>query len=106
MNTRARWGKRATFVVGITIAFAYAFPFFLVFVNSLKLKYDILENPLALPVQITWENFQQAYTKMNFFRSLTNSIIITVFSVLLLIITSSMLGMEQSLKQQGPRKHI
>lgn len=92
MNTRARWGKRATFIAGITIAFAYAFPFFLVFVNSLKLKYDILENPLALPIQITWENFQQAYTKMNFFRSLTNSIIITVFSVLLLIICSSMLA--------------
>lgn len=92
MNTRARWGKRVTFIVGITVAFAYAFPFFLVFVNSLKLKYDILGNPLALPIQITWENFQQAYTKMNFFRSLTNSIIITVFSVLLLIITSSMLA--------------
>jgi raffinose/stachyose/melibiose transport system permease protein len=92
MSKRSRWGSRATFIVGITVAFAYVFPFFLVFVNSLKLKYDILENPLALPVQITWENFQQAYTKMNFFRSLTNSIIITVFSVLLLIITSSMLA--------------
>ena len=92
MNTRARWGKRATVIVGITVAFAYAFPFVLVFVNSLKLKYDILGNPLALPIQITWENFQQAYTKMNFFRSLTNSIIITVFSVLLLIICSSMLA--------------
>jgi len=92
MSKRSRWGSRATFIVGITVAFAYVFPFFLVFVNSLKLKYDILENPLALPVQITWENFQQAYTKMNFFRSLTNSIIITVLSVLLLIITSSMLA--------------
>ena len=92
MNARARWGQRATFIVGITVAFAYAFPFFLVFVNSLKLKYDILKNPLAIPLHITWENFQQAYTKMNFFRSLTNSIIITVFSVSLLIIFSSMLA--------------
>ena len=77
MNTRARWGKRATFAVGYTLAFAYVFPFFLVFVNSLKLKYDILANPLAIPLSITWENFQQAYTKMNFFRSLTNSCLIT-----------------------------
>ena len=92
MSTRARWGKRATFLVGYTLAFAYVFPFFLVFVNSLKLKYDILANPLAIPLSITWENFQQAYTKMNFFRSLTNSIIITVFSVSLLIIFSSMLA--------------
>ncbi len=92
MNTRARWGKRATFAVGLTLAFAYFFPFFLVFVNSVKLKYDILENPLAFPAEITWDNFQQALTKMEFFRSLTNSLIITVFSVSLLIIFSSMLA--------------
>jgi len=72
MKNRARWGRRATFTIGITLGFAYVFPFFLVFVNALKLKYDILANPLALPVSITWENFQQAYTKMEFFRSLTN----------------------------------
>jgi raffinose/stachyose/melibiose transport system permease protein len=92
MNTRARWGKRATFGVGITLAFAYFFPFFLVFVNSVKLKFDILENPLAFPAKITWDNYQQALTKMEFFRSLTNSLIITVFSVSLLIVFSSMLA--------------
>ena len=92
MNTRARWGKRATFWVGLTLAFAYFFPFFLVFVNSVKLKFDILENPLAFPAEITWENYQQALTKMEFFRSLTNSLIITVLSVSLLIIFSSMLA--------------
>ncbi len=92
MNTRARWGKRATFWVGLILAFAYFFPFFLVFVNSVKLKFDILENPLAFPAEITWENYQQALTKMEFFRSLTNSLIITVLSVSLLIIFSSMLA--------------
>ena len=92
MNTRARWGKRATFWVGLTLAFAYFFPFFLVFVNSVKLKFDILENPLAFPAEITWDNYKQALTKMEFFRSLTNSLIITIFSVSLLIIFSSMLA--------------
>ncbi len=92
MNTRTRWGKRATFWVGLILAFAYFFPFFLVFVNSVKLKFDILENPLAFPAEITWENYQQALTKMEFFRSLTNSLIITVLSVSLLIIFSSMLA--------------
>ena len=70
MSKRTRVGKRVTFGVGIVLAFAYVFPFFLVFVNSLKLKMDILDNPLALPVHITWDNFNQALTKMNFFRSL------------------------------------
>jgi len=106
MNARARWGRRATFAIGITLGFAYVFPFFLVFVNSLKLKYDILANPLALPVSITWENFQQAYTKMEFFRSLTNSLIITVFSVSLLIITSSMLAYYLARTKSKSSKYI
>ncbi len=106
MNTRARWGRRATFAIGITLGFAYVFPFFLVFVNSLKLKYDILANPLSLPVSITWENFQQAYTKMEFFRSLTNSLIITVFSVSLLIISSSMLAYYLSRTKSKLSKYI
>ena len=106
MNTRARWGRRATFAIGITLGFAYVFPFFLVFVKSLKLKYDILANPLALPVTITWENFQQAYTKMEFFRSLTNSLIITVFSVSLLIISSSMLAYYLARTKSKPSKYI
>ena len=92
MSARARLGKRITFAVGSILAFAYVFPFFLVFVNSLKGKYDILANPLAFPKAITWDNFNQALTKMNFFRSLTNSIIITTFSVLALILISSMLA--------------
>ena len=92
MNTRARLAKRVTFIIGSILAFAYVTPFLLVFLNSVKLKPEILENPLSLPVSITWENFQEALTKMNFFRSLTNSIIISVLSVSLLIVFSSMLA--------------
>ena len=92
MTKRARLGRKVTFFVGLILAFAYVFPFFLVFVNSLKLKPEILTNPLSFPTHISWDNFQQAMTKMNFFRSLTNSIIITVLSVSLLIVFSSMLA--------------
>ena len=92
MSARARFGRRVTFAFGSILAFAYFFPFFLVFVNSLKLKPEILANPLSIPTHISWDNFQQALTKMNFFRSLTNSIIITVLSVSLLIIFSSMMA--------------
>ena len=106
MSARARLGKRITFAVGAILAFAYVFPFFLVFVNSLKLKYDILANPLSIPVSITWENFQQALEKMNFFRSLTNSIIITVLSVGLLIFFSSMLAYYLARTKKRHTKYI
>jgi raffinose/stachyose/melibiose transport system permease protein len=106
MNLRARAGKRITFGVGITLAFAYFFPFFLVFVNSVKLKYDILANPLSIPLQITWDNFEQAFAKMNFFRALTNSLIITVLSVSLLIIFSSMLAYYLARSKNKVSKYI
>ena len=106
MKVRGRLGKRITFGVGITIAIAYFFPFFLVFVNSIKLKYDILANPLALPVRITWDNFEQAFSKMNYFRALTNSLIITVLSVSLLIIFSSMLAYYLARTKSKPSKYI
>lgn len=106
MNKRTRLGKRITFFFGLILAFAYVFPFFLVFVNSLKLKPDILANPLSIPLDISWENFEQAFTKMNYFRSLTNSIIITVLSVSLLIIFSSMLAYYLARTKSKPSKYI
>ena len=106
MSTRARLAKRITFFVGSILAFAYVTPFLLVFVNSVKLKPEILENPLSLPTAISWDNFQQALTKMNFFRSLTNSIIITVLSVSLLIIFSSMLAYYLARTKSKSTKYI
>jgi raffinose/stachyose/melibiose transport system permease protein len=80
------------FAVGAVLALSYVMPFFLVFVNSFKPKPEILANPLAFPIVFTWDNFNQALQKMNYFQSLTNSIIITTFSVIALIIVSSMLA--------------
>ena len=106
MSQKRRLGKKITFIVGGILAFAYVFPFFLVFVNALKLKPDILANPLSIPTSITWDNFNQALTKMNFFRSLTNSIIITVLSVSLLVVFSSMLAYYLSRTKTNLSKYI
>jgi raffinose/stachyose/melibiose transport system permease protein len=85
-------GKRAIFGAGLFLAVSYVAPFILVLINSFKPKFDILANPLGWPTQFTLENFQEALRKMNFFRSLVNSIIVTFFSVSILIILSSMLA--------------
>jgi len=89
---RKSLAKKFVFIGGLFLSVAYFLPFVLVFVNALKPKIDILTNPLAFPKTISWDNFHQAMQKMNFFRSLTNSIIITVISVSTLIIFSSMLA--------------
>jgi raffinose/stachyose/melibiose transport system permease protein len=89
---RKTFARKFVFIGGLFLSVAYFLPFVLVFVNALKPKIDILTNPLAFPKTISWDNFHQAMQKMNFFRSLTNSIIITVVSVSTLIIFSSMLA--------------
>jgi len=85
-------GRKIVFWLGLFLSITYVSPFFLVLLNSFKNKYDILGNPLGWPTQFTLDNFQQALEKMNFFRSLVSSVIVTVFSVSALIIFSSMLG--------------
>lgn len=92
MNKRNSVSRSIIFTVGLILSVAFVMPFFLVFVNAFKPIPEIIANPLAFPVEFTWDNFTQALEKMNFFMSLTNSVIITVLSVGALIIISSMLA--------------
>lgn len=84
--------KKIIWVVGAFLSIAYAIPFFLVFVNSVKSYDEIVANPVAFPIDFTWDNFAKALEMMRYWQALGNSLIITVFSVGALIIVSSMLA--------------
>ena len=70
----------------------YIFPFFLVLINALKEKTDIIRDPLALVGEqgATFANFIEAADRMHFFRALGNSLLITVVSTALIVIFSSL----------------
>lgn len=68
----------------------YLVPFLLVLLNSVKPTRDFLENPLALPRTLNFSNFSVAFDKMNFMSGLTNTVIITAASVLLIALFSAM----------------
>ena len=70
----------------------YMMPFILIVVNSFKTKTGILKNPLSIidPKGLTLDNFIKAFDKMEFVRAFTNSLIVTVISVLLIVILASM----------------
>ncbi len=68
----------------------YIIPFVLVLVNSLKERNEIITSPVSLPSFINLTNYQQAYDKMNFLSSISNSLIITVASVLIIVFFSAM----------------
>jgi raffinose/stachyose/melibiose transport system permease protein len=77
--------------IGLAIVLLlYIVPFLFVIVNSFKTRKDIILNPLALPKSINFDNYISAFDKMGYMHAFTNSLIVTFFSVIIIIICSSM----------------
>lgn len=70
----------------------FIFPFILVIINVFKVKADITSDPLALVGShgFTLQNFPNAMEKMHFWRSFTNSAIITISSTFFTLLLSAM----------------
>ncbi|NLK98284.1 carbohydrate ABC transporter permease [Defluviitalea saccharophila] len=68
----------------------YIIPFVLVLINSFKTRVQIVSNPLRLPENYSLSNYFEAFTKMNYSHAFVNSLIITIFSVILIVVFSSM----------------
>lgn len=70
----------------------YMLPFFMVIINAFKTKRDIVKEPLSLVGKhgMSFNNFIEAFQKMNFMTAFVNSLIITGISVLVIILVSSM----------------
>lgn len=77
--------------IGLSIVLIlYVIPFILVLINSFKTRVQIVKNPLKLPESYSLTNYFDAFTKMNYSHAFMNSLIVTVFSVIFIIIFSSM----------------
>lgn len=88
--------KKAAGVVGFIIIAAlfvlYMIPFLVVVLNSFKQKRDIITNPLSLVAEkgYTLENYVKAFEKMDFLKAFGNSLFVTGFSTLAVVILASM----------------
>lgn len=78
------------YVLLIVTFILFIFPFYLMVINSFKGNWEILENPFSLPTTLSLAHFGDAIVKMNFLTTLTNSLIISVVSVALIIVTAAM----------------
>ena len=68
----------------------YMAPFYLMFINSFKTRREIFANTTGLPEVWNFKNYLDAMNRMNMISSFTNSMIITVGSVILILLFSSM----------------
>ena len=83
-------------MIGLIIVFiAYMFPFLMVVINSLKEKRDIIKSPFSWLFTIkglSFDNFEKAFTQMDFLNAFKNSLIITVSATVLVTILAAMLA--------------
>lgn len=92
MNAQPRYTSR-TFgleVIAVLLALLFLVPFYFVIVNSLKTFAELLTDPTSLPKVLQWNNFSRAWTIIKFPTVLTNSLIITVVSNLVIALFSAM----------------
>ena len=68
----------------------YMVPFYLMFINSFKTRREIFSNTTGLPEVWNYTNYIDATNRMNMASSFTNSMIITIASVILMLLFSSM----------------
>ncbi|SFD23475.1 carbohydrate ABC transporter permease [Clostridium uliginosum] len=68
----------------------YLVPFYLMFINSFKTRREIFANTTGLPSIWNFSNYADAIERTNMASAFTNSMIISVVSVALIILCSSM----------------
>lgn len=68
----------------------YMTPFYLMFINSFKTRREIFADTTGLPSVWNFKNYADAMNRMGIASAFTNSIIITVGSVILILLFSSM----------------
>ncbi|WP_416148955.1 carbohydrate ABC transporter permease [Salipaludibacillus sp. HK11] len=79
-------------ILGLILGLLWISPFYLMIVNAFKSRNEIFSGVLGLPESLSLDNFVQAWQDLNFINSLTNSLIISVISVAIIIFFSSMAG--------------
>ncbi|RCW44855.1 carbohydrate ABC transporter permease [Paenibacillus prosopidis] len=86
-SSTVAWTKIAVLFVCLLL---FVFPFLLLLVNSFKENKAITSSPLSLPESFSMTNYLDAFGKMDYVSAFTNSIIITVLSVLLISLLAAM----------------
>ena len=74
----------------IAIAIFFLSPIYIIFVNSFKDRQELYDNPLTLPENFSFQYYLEAMEKMNFLSAFSNSLYVTLISVVLIVVLSSM----------------
>lgn len=92
MSSNKHRSKKVILIISILLAIIFLAPFYLVLTNSFKTQQGIFFNVMRLPFGEFFnpQNYIEAFKQLNYIRSFLNSLFITVFSTIIIIIFSSM----------------
>ncbi|MDQ0059611.1 carbohydrate ABC transporter permease [Paenibacillus harenae] len=94
-----RQKKSTSLLVGILLAIAAAisfFPIYLAIINSFKTQGDMFRSFISLPTQISFDNYAQAFDKINLLGSTFNSVVISVLGIGGIVLCASLAGYKLS----------
>lgn len=97
---KGKWQINAGSIIVVVVLFVGAivtlFPIYMGILNSLKSDGEILNNILAFPTKLSFNNYSNTVEKINFWPSLLNTAKVTLLGLAGIIIFSSMAGYKLS----------
>lgn len=92
MNTSKKFSlsKLPVIIISLALGLLYLSPFYIILINAFKTKKELFQSTLALPTKWGFDNFTEAFERLNFLKALGNSLFVTVASVIVIIIFTSM----------------
>lgn len=77
-------------IISVILALLFISPFYIIFINAFKTKKELFASTLKLPTTWILDNFKLAFERLDFLRTLLNSLTVTIGSIIVIIVFSSM----------------
>ena len=92
MKLKQKAGNIIVYSILILLLIYWLFPLLIAMLNSFKTNGELLTNVLSLPKELQFENYFRTFEKMNYARSLMNTVLVASIGVSLMILFSAMAG--------------
>ncbi len=87
--------KITSFMIGLFLllgALVFLFPLYIALINAFKTDGQMAKSILALPTSLNFDNFKEAFHRLDFIKSTLNTLFITTVAVIGILICSSLAG--------------
>lgn len=82
--------KVALYVLGIILGLIFLSPFYILIINSFKSKKEIFKDTLTMPIEWVFDNYVDAFEKLDFLRAFGMSVLVSIVSIAIIVIFTSM----------------